>query len=286
MTRRYGGTGLGLAIARRLTELMKGSIGFESEPGQGSLFWFELPLEPCAPAEQEHGARFSSRPAGVIASRTTRRLLLSRLRTIGLTPAAFPSEAAAWADLPEGSLLFVEQVGSVTAKLRDGQSVTLAVPIRLSQLILRLETLLPDEAHSASEDLNCLRGMRVLLAEDNAVNAHLARSLLQKFGMNVAIADNGAKAVSAYALEPYDLVLMDLQMPEMDGFEATRRIRGIERAQQLQRTPVVALTASVFRSERESCHAAGMDDFVAKPVERQELQRVLVRWCRNARAEA
>ena len=120
------------------------------------------------------------------------------------------------------------------------------------------------------------KGPRVLLAEDNAINQTLAVRLLEKRGCSVEIAGNGREAVAAFEKQSFDLVLMDVQMPEMDGFEATAAIRDRERTTGTH-TPIVAMTAHVMKGDREQCLAAGMDGYIPKPVRAQELFEVLNR---------
>jgi two-component system sensor histidine kinase/response regulator len=119
------------------------------------------------------------------------------------------------------------------------------------------------------------RGLRILLAEDNRVNQRLASVLLQRLGHAVRVVDNGFEAIRALSEEQFDLVLMDVQMPAMDGFQATKAIR--ERAE-WKTLPVVAMTAHAMKGDREKCLAAGMDDYLAKPIQREELLRVLEDW--------
>jgi CheY-like chemotaxis protein len=116
--------------------------------------------------------------------------------------------------------------------------------------------------------------LRILLAEDNAVNQKLAVRLLEKAGHRVTVAFNGLEAIAAVDRDPYDVVFMDVQMPEMDGWEATRRIR--EREQHSGRhLTIVAMTAHAMKGDRERCLDAGMDDYIAKPLRMEELLRVL-----------
>ncbi|HEX4612823.1 MAG TPA: PAS domain S-box protein [Urbifossiella sp.] len=129
-----------------------------------------------------------------------------------------------------------------------------------------------------------LRPLRVLLAEDNVVNQRVAVRLLEGDGHTVTVANHGGEALAALARGPFDLVLMDVQMPEVDGFEATRAIRENE-AGTTRRTKVVAMTAHAMKGDRELCLAAGMDDYVSKPVQRGELARVLA-WAAGAPAAA
>ena len=120
----------------------------------------------------------------------------------------------------------------------------------------------------------------VLLAEDNAVNREVARAALESFGLRVSVAGNGLKALEAVSGEHFDLVLMDCQMPEMDGFEATRRIRAAEAsgAHGSRRLPIVAVTAGAVEGDRERCLAAGMDDYLAKPFRQAALHALLGKW--------
>ena len=121
-----------------------------------------------------------------------------------------------------------------------------------------------------------LQGARVLVVEDNPFNQQLATELLEDAGVNVIVANNGREALERLAAEqPFDIVLMDVQMPEMDGYEATRRIRGVPEMAGLR---VIAMTANATREDRESCMAAGMDDFLTKPIEPKRLYIELAKW--------
>ena len=124
--------------------------------------------------------------------------------------------------------------------------------------------------------------VRILLVEDNAVNQKVAVAMIKKLGGLIDVAVDGREAIAALEKGSYDLVLMDCQMPEMDGFEATRFIR--QKGKTGARIPIIAMTASAMQADREKCILAGMDDFIAKPVQPEELARVLVKWlavCRH-----
>jgi CheY-like chemotaxis protein/HPt (histidine-containing phosphotransfer) domain-containing protein len=119
-----------------------------------------------------------------------------------------------------------------------------------------------------------IRG-RILVAEDNVVNQKVAARILERLGYEVDVAATGNEAVAAVGQYTYDAILMDGQMPQTDGFEATRLIRAMEGA---HHTPIIALTASAMHGDRERCLAAGMDDYVSKPVSPEQLEAVLLRW--------
>jgi hypothetical protein len=193
-TRRFGGTGLGLSISRRLVDLMAGRIGVESQAGQGSHFWFEVPMPRRAHAAQGE-----------------------------------------W-----------RQPGQSTASRVHGG--------------------VPGGAG---------RRLRVLLAEDNAINQAVALAVLKRLGHEVVAVVNGQEALDALANAVFDVVLMDCQMPVMDGFEATRQLRAGRAGAAAQTTPVVALTANAMVGDRERCIAAGMDEYVAKPLKVEALQAAL-----------
>ena len=121
----------------------------------------------------------------------------------------------------------------------------------------------------------------LLVAEDNPVNQRVAAAMLRRLGYEVDVVDNGAKAVEAMSTRGYDAVLMDCEMPILDGFEATRRVRAAEGDG--RRVPIIAMTAHVLRGDRERCIGAGMDDFIAKPIDLVRLGRVLARWVTDSR---
>jgi two-component system, sensor histidine kinase and response regulator len=167
-------------------------------------------------------------------------------------------------------------------------AAVLTKPARQSQLLKTIASMLgvasstgtvPRHASTgvAAEGMGALNGPLVLVAEDMMVNQLVARRMLEKFGCRVDVVGNGREAVAALELIPYAVVMMDIQMPEMDGFEATAEIRRRE-STGLRRTPIIAMTANALVGDRERCLAAGMDDYVSKPVRIEELEDAVRRW--------
>jgi CheY-like chemotaxis protein len=128
---------------------------------------------------------------------------------------------------------------------------------------------------SDAQLLQALRGRRILLTEDEVSNREVTRALLQELGLMVDLAEDGEQAVAAAEQHPYDLILMDVRMPRLDGLEATRRIRRLDRCAQV---PILALTANAFVDDRDRCLEAGMNDFIAKPVNPEVLFETMLKW--------
>lgn len=153
--------------------------------------------------------------------------------------------------------------GRIWFQSTPGQSSTF-------RFVVAMEEHAPAPAVPAPAPRSARPGLRILLAEDNSVNQRVAMRLLEKAGHAVRLAENGEEAVAAAATEPFDCILMDVQMPKVDGLEAARRIRAAKNA-----TPIVALTANSMRGDREACEAAGMTAYLAKPFEPEQLYAVL-----------
>jgi len=186
------------------------------------------------------------------------------------------------------------QQGDARKMAEIGFSASLSKPVRESDLLDSLAIVLAGQnmwqamqplfTQQMIPEING-RASRILLAEDNIINQMVAVGLLKKLGLRSDAVENGAEAVKALETIPYDLVLMDVQMPVMDGLEATRKIRDPNSAVLNHQIPVIAVTAGVMQRNRERCMEAGMNDYIAKPVSPQTLAEVLAKWLPKEKVE-
>ena len=320
-TRRYGGTGLGLAISRQLVQLMGGEIRAESGAGRGSRFSFVVTLpvaEDARPAPRPAPAA-ELKVLAVDDRATNREIVDAYLRSGGHDSAAVGSGAdaldvlhaaaaagapydvvvldgqmpvmdgfelaAAILDAPElcgTRLVMLASTGDHRARAREvGIETYLTKPVRRERL---LEAVVDArrEAPEASAARVPGTALRVLVAEDNEVNQLVIERMLTKRGVEVDIAGDGLEALAKLQAGAYAAVFMDCQMPNLDGYATTGRIR--EREGAGKRLPVIALTAHAMKGDRERCLEAGMDDYLAKPLRPEELDTVLERWLGHAPA--
>jgi PAS domain S-box-containing protein len=303
--RRFEGTGLGLAISKRLVEAMGGSIGVRSAADRGSVFWVMLPLE-GTPARNTKVPPLKGKRVAIVSNSPILRVGLKLQLAAGGAESVDCRDLAAVSriknkcdalifdaiesqPLPQLGSLRVPAVALVSPQYRatlsglreNGLSGYLTKPVRQSSLESRLKAVMSGETSFdntlmvAAAERRPGKHLSVLLAEDNPVNALLARELLRRRGHAVHEVTTGEAAVEVCVHTRFDLVIMDLHMPGLDGIEATRRIRVWEKESGTKPTPIIALTADALETGRRACIEAGMDGFLTKPVDPAELDSIL-----------
>ena len=309
-TREYGGTGLGMAITQKLVHAMGGSFSIESEVGVGTEIQIALPLQAAEvqPIQELNPPLQGKTVALSQFHPTTEKVVLAELQRLGATLASADSDQV-------DALLVSMEMGPAAAEqhlhLHGDRNNTILyhpnceeirswprnqscaqrklLPFRASKLEAALTRLwnqgdvkpsiLATSANRISDTAPC---GPVLLAEDNAVNAKLALRLMEKLGIEADHVLNGELAVQAVSARRYSLVLIDCQMPVLDGYEATKQIRKL--ASPAASVPILAMTANAMVGDRETCLAAGMDDYLSKPIDRAAFSRLLSKYLNKSAA--
>jgi len=317
ITRRFGGTGLGLAISKRLVDLMQGRLGVRSTLGEGSAFWFEIDLKVGTTASFRETASTAFQEIKMLIADhqdNPRQMLSAHLEAFGcqVWQAATGTEAIEIFDrhggdfdlvildhaLPDsGGIETGSRIRRQAGKNRRPEIIIITAgaaheietdvesafflgpfvkPVSASTVLDAIIDMLPETGSvSAVPENPRLDGVRILVVEDNDINQLCARELLEQAGASVLIAENGAEAITLLEGVTVDCVLMDVQMPVLDGYSATRRLR---RQQRFATLPIIAMTANAMTGDRERAIDSGMNDYISKPVEPEQMRQTVYRW--------
>jgi two-component system, sensor histidine kinase and response regulator len=315
-TRKFGGTGLGLVISKRIVEAMEGKIGVISTPGKGSCFWFELPLIERAKSFFSRSDLSGKKGLVLSKSSHLRQLLCEQLSLRGIPAEPLNKTSLAeltTADIGKNDFIIIDSLNQkeeeeIFFKQAEGFSQTsnipilvltsqsgnysksdylsvdtLRKPIRQSDLYRAVSRLLSREpkAESTCKTPTAAAPVKrhadsILIVEDNEMNQRVIGKMLTQLGFRSKIVSSGEEALKEIKNQSFSLILMDCEMPGMDGFDTTRKIRAIEGT--APRIPIIAVTAYAQRRDKEKCEASGMDGYLTKPLTLETLKKVLHEW--------
>ena len=315
-SRKYGGTGLGLAISGKLVSFMGGELEIESKEGEGATFFFTITLEKAEKSEARelpnmHGFTL----AQVVPNHNTQRDINPNLQvyaqSVGAEYKIYKSEAVqalSASELPD--VLFVDHrsfrkkdelealfdlptkvvlitTSSMNRSIKDIEHKIDRMfykPVNLTKVFKSFEVVYEEMTpkatteHLSQEKQDRFENLNILVAEDNAINQKLIQNVLSSLGINVTLANNGEEALKLRMENSYDIIFMDIQMPVMGGIEATKAILEYEETRSEQHIPIVALTANALAGDREKYMAAGMDEYLTKPLELPALKALLLSY--------
>ncbi len=307
--RKYGGTGLGLSISRQFIQYMGGELEMQSEVGEGTSFYFSLNLEKGTSSTRYNRLNLSSYMVGYVPPITPQCIdkylknyvefygakfkSYNRYEILNLEKGELPDllfmdykcfkskqQLEVFLNLPLQTILIVaDNREDELIEVRDKIDYILHKPVNFTRTLKALESIkCPNRDSHLVQEHKGIRfvNKRALVAEDNKINQKLMKSILERYGFEIEIVENGKEAIESYKNSSFDIIFMDIQMPTMGGEEATKRILALERESLREHTPIIALTANALEGDKEKYLGFGMDGYLSKPINMESLEEILV----------